>query len=121
MLLKDVSPKRKRKSCFTRSCSLDLSYLDCDFTLGIAVDVYFPLKAGKEKWVYNKVVFDAFLNQAFLSDGEMPRREQWAGRLNFPSGLLFLIKRSLALLLDFPVLFLVVVVVVVFVVCFLSN
>lgn len=62
------------------------------------------------------MVFDAFLNQAFLSDGEMTRRGQWAGRLNFPSYLLFLIKRSLTLLLDFPVLFLFFVVV-----CFLSN
>lgn len=25
-----------------------------DFTLGVGVDVYFPLKAGKEKWLYNR-------------------------------------------------------------------
>lgn len=25
-----------------------------DFTLGVGIDVYFPLKAGKEKGIYNR-------------------------------------------------------------------
>lgn len=48
------SKKRTRKSCFYRELKF-ISILSrlSDFTLGVGIDVYFPLKAGKEKGIYN--------------------------------------------------------------------
>lgn len=56
--------------------------------------------------IEQKIVFDALLSRAFLNDGKDGGRGQLAEKLNFPTVLLPLIKRSLVLLLGLFVLFL---------------
>ena len=60
-----------------------------DFTLGIGIDAYFPLKAGKEKWVYNRKQYVRLcLSQAFLNDGKVAGKGQVVEKLNFATVLL---------------------------------
>lgn len=54
-LIKYVFPKRENENHALLGAEIYIYPIrQSVFTLGVDIDVYFPLKAGKEKWIYNR-------------------------------------------------------------------
>lgn len=93
-LIKSVSPKEKKIKLYWKLKFRSILSRLSDFTLGIPIDIYFPLKASKEKGYITENSIWSFVESGFSQWCE----EVWGKRLNFPTVFLPLIK-SLALLL----------------------